>query len=152
MKAIELMLSNDVSLRKALGYSGLSRLNLLLQVFPASRNARSLHGGEGQGGSLQPSNLWNKKNRCHAKTGAECSGRSKESAKNIPRVQLDRTSEEKERDNQIGDKACEGNEAYELWESDITFVWCGVDGWCYLFNALDVFQREWLGYAFDTSL
>ena len=39
----------------------------------------------------------------------------------------------------------------ELWESDITFVWCGVDGWCYLFNALDVFQREWLGYAFDTS-
>jgi putative transposase len=40
---------------------------------------------------------------------------------------------------------------YELWETDITFVWCGVDGWCYLFNVLDVFQREWLGYAFDTS-
>ena len=40
---------------------------------------------------------------------------------------------------------------YELWETDITYVWCGVDGWCYLFNILDVFQREWLGYAFDTS-
>ncbi len=40
---------------------------------------------------------------------------------------------------------------YELWETDITFVWCGVDGWCYLFNVEDVFQREWLGYAFDTN-
>jgi HTH-like domain len=40
---------------------------------------------------------------------------------------------------------------YELWETDITFVWCGVEGWCYLFNVEDVFQREWLVYAFDAS-
>ncbi|MGI0081410.1 MAG: hypothetical protein ACRECH_17535, partial [Nitrososphaerales archaeon] len=48
-------------------------------------------------------------------------------------------------------KLVKATRPYELWESDITFVWCGVDGWCYLFNALDVFQREWLGYAFDTN-
>ena len=40
---------------------------------------------------------------------------------------------------------------YELWETDITFVWSGVDGWSYLFNVEDVFHREWLGYSFDTQ-
>lgn len=40
----------------------------------------------------------------------------------------------------------------ELWESDLTYVWCGSrDRWCYLFNVFDVFTRRWLGYAFDTS-
>lgn len=37
-----------------------------------------------------------------------------------------------------------------LWEADMTYVWCGRDGWCYLFNVLDVFTRVWLGYTFDT--
>lgn len=37
----------------------------------------------------------------------------------------------------------------ELWEEDITYVWCGVDGWCYLFNILDCFTREWLAYIFS---
>lgn len=40
---------------------------------------------------------------------------------------------------------------YELWETDLTYVWSGVDEWSYLFNAEDVFQREWCGYSFDTS-
>lgn len=39
---------------------------------------------------------------------------------------------------------------YELWEADFTYIWCGVDRWCYLFSVLDVFSREWAGYAFDT--
>ena len=37
----------------------------------------------------------------------------------------------------------------ELWEEDITYVWCGVDGWSYLFNILDCFTREWVGYVFS---
>ncbi len=37
----------------------------------------------------------------------------------------------------------------QLWEADMSYVWCGADGWCYLFNVLDVFTREWLGFAFD---
>ena len=36
-----------------------------------------------------------------------------------------------------------------LWETDITYVWCGVDGWCYCFNVLDCFTRKWIAYAFD---
>ena len=38
----------------------------------------------------------------------------------------------------------------ELWETDLTYVFCGVDGWAFLFNVLDVVSREWLSYVFDT--
>jgi putative transposase len=37
-----------------------------------------------------------------------------------------------------------------LWEADMTYIWCGRDRWCYLFSVLDVFTRIWVGYAFDT--
>ena len=39
----------------------------------------------------------------------------------------------------------------ELWETDLTYIHCGVDGWAYLFNVEDVVSREWVGYVFDTS-
>lgn len=39
----------------------------------------------------------------------------------------------------------------QLWQTDMTYVWCGMDGWCYLFNVVDVFTRRWLGYSFDVS-
>ncbi len=39
----------------------------------------------------------------------------------------------------------------ELWEADMSYVWSGRDGWSYLFNVIDVFSREWVAYAFDTS-
>ncbi len=37
-----------------------------------------------------------------------------------------------------------------FWEADMSYIWCGRDGWCYSFNVLDVFTRQWLGFAFDT--
>ncbi|MGI0085895.1 MAG: DDE-type integrase/transposase/recombinase, partial [Nitrososphaerales archaeon] len=40
------------------------------------------------------------------------------------------------------------NGSIELWEEDITYIWRGCDGWCYLFNILDCFTREWLAYVF----
>jgi putative transposase len=39
----------------------------------------------------------------------------------------------------------------ELWEADMSYIWCGRDGWCYLFNVIDTFSRRWIGYAFDTT-
>ncbi|MGI0086267.1 MAG: IS3 family transposase, partial [Nitrososphaerales archaeon] len=39
----------------------------------------------------------------------------------------------------------------KLWEADMTYIWCGSDRWCYLFNVIDVFTREWIGYAFDVA-
>jgi putative transposase len=37
----------------------------------------------------------------------------------------------------------------ELWEADLTYIHCGVDGWAYLFNVEDVVSREWVSYVFD---
>ena len=38
-----------------------------------------------------------------------------------------------------------------LWETDMTYVWCGMDGWCYCFNVVDCFTRGWISYAFDVD-
>lgn len=40
---------------------------------------------------------------------------------------------------------------YYLWETDLTYVWCGVKGWNYPFNAEDFLQREWFGYSFESN-
>ena len=37
------------------------------------------------------------------------------------------------------------------WQQDITYIWCGHDGWCYLFSILDCYTREWLAYTFSTQ-
>lgn len=37
------------------------------------------------------------------------------------------------------------------WESDMTYIWCGIDRWCYLFNVLDIFSREWIAYVLSTN-
>ena len=39
----------------------------------------------------------------------------------------------------------------QLWQTDMTYIWCGIDGWCYCFNVIDVFTRQWLSYIFDTT-
>ena len=39
----------------------------------------------------------------------------------------------------------------QVWEADLTYVHCGIDGWSYLFNVFDIFTREWVGYCFDLS-
>jgi putative transposase len=39
----------------------------------------------------------------------------------------------------------------ELWETDLTYIFCDIDGWAFLFNVIDIVSREWLSYIFDTS-
>ena len=39
----------------------------------------------------------------------------------------------------------------QLWETDITCIHCGADGWRCCFNMLDVFTRQWLAYLLDTA-
>jgi len=40
---------------------------------------------------------------------------------------------------------------HQLWQTDMTYVWCGIDRWCYCFNVIDVFTRKWVGYSFDVQ-
>ena len=35
----------------------------------------------------------------------------------------------------------------KFWESDMSYIWCGVDGWCYCFNVIDVFSRRWVAFV-----
>ena len=35
----------------------------------------------------------------------------------------------------------------EFWESDMSYIWCGIDGWGYCFNVIDVFTRQWLAFV-----
>lgn len=49
------------------------------------------------------------------------------------------------------DKAPKASRPCELWQTDLTYIPCGVDGWCYLFNVLDVFSREWVGKQFSPT-
>lgn len=37
----------------------------------------------------------------------------------------------------------------EFWESDMSYIWCGADGWCYCFNVIDVFTRRWLAFVLE---
>ena len=40
----------------------------------------------------------------------------------------------------------------QVWEADLTYIHCGIDGWGYLFNVFNIFTREWVGYyCFDLS-
>ena len=40
----------------------------------------------------------------------------------------------------------------QLWQTDITYVWCGqVDGWCYRFNILGIFTRQRVAYRFTLA-
>lgn len=39
----------------------------------------------------------------------------------------------------------------QVWEADLTYIHCGIDGWGYLFNVFDIFTRDWVGYCFDLS-
>ena len=39
---------------------------------------------------------------------------------------------------------------YEVWEADITYIPAGAS-WAYCYTMLDVFMREWVGYALSTT-
>jgi transposase InsO family protein len=49
------------------------------------------------------------------------------------------------------DKVPKASRPYELWQTDLTYVPCGIDGWGYMFNVFDVFSREWAGKRFDLT-
>jgi transposase InsO family protein len=49
----------------------------------------------------------------------------------------------------VSDKIPKPTSINQLWQTDITYILCGVDGWAYLFNVLDAYSREWVSYVFD---
>jgi len=39
----------------------------------------------------------------------------------------------------------------ELWGIDMTYIWCGADGWAYFHGVIDHHDKEMLGYHFSKS-
>lgn len=39
----------------------------------------------------------------------------------------------------------------ELWGIDMTYIWCGSDGWAYLHGVIDHYDKTLLGYHFSQS-
>jgi putative transposase len=49
----------------------------------------------------------------------------------------------------VSDKIPKPTEINQSWQTDLTYIRCGIDGWGYLFNVIDVYSREWIAYVFD---
>ena len=49
-----------------------------------------------------------------------------------------------------GSRRVEASRPYEIWEADITYIPAGAS-WAYCYTMLDVFTREWVGYALSTT-
>ncbi len=151
MRAVEIMLSKDLSLRRALSYSGLSSSTYYYRSVPRVIK-------------LDPVIIEKVKEMAfrHPSYGARriAAMMRRELRMPVDRKRVRRAfhvlnwiepAKKKSEIIRSATKFVVATRPYELWETDITYVWCGVDGWCYLFNVEDVFQREWLGYSFDTS-
>ena len=150
MKAIQLMAESDVSLRKALGYTGLSRCTYYYK--PKMRKM-----------DLDASTVERVKQvalkRPSFGTRRMAAVLTREIGVPVNRKKVQRifralnwVSPAMKKSEIMRSKVrlLKPEAPNTLWEADMTYIWCGRDRWCYLFSVLDVFTRIWLGYAFDT--
>jgi transposase InsO family protein len=151
MMAIGVMLDNKLSLRKALHYSGCSRA----MYYYRKRDRKVVR--------LDPAVVDSAKRitleRPFYGTRRMAVMLSRELGRPVNRKQVQRVfhalnwvepSKKKVDIIRSKGKTVKASRPYELWEADMSYIWCGIDGWCYLFNVIDVFSREWISYAFDT--
>ncbi len=151
MKAIQMMLQNELSLRKALDYSGSSRCAyyykprrraihpdpVVLQKIEDIAPERPSFGTRRMAAMLSR-NLGRPVNRKRVQRMFRILGWIEPSMKKSEIIRALANPV-------LPTRPC------ELWEGDMTYIWCDIDHWCYLFNVLDVFDRVWVGYAFDTQ-
>lgn len=45
----------------------------------------------------------------------------------------------------------QADKSNEMWGIDMTYIWCGEDGWGYMHAVIDHFDKELLGYHFSKS-
>jgi transposase InsO family protein len=150
--AVAIMLDNKMSLRKALRYSACSR-----RMYYYKRKERDVRLDPAVVDAAESITL----KRPFYGTRRMAVMLSRELGRPINRKQVQRIfhalnwvepSKKKADIIRSKGKVVKASRPNELWEADMSYVWCGnKDGWCYLFNVIDVFSREWTAYAFDTS-
>jgi len=150
MRAIELMLRNEVSLRKALSYAGLSSSTYYYKQVPRVATLDPLMVEKVKAIALKHPTYGTRRIAAQLRRVLEVPVDRKRVRRVFRVLNWREPAKKKSEIIRSSAKLVVATRPYELWEGDITFVWCGIDGWCYLFNVEDVFQREWLGYSFDT--
>jgi putative transposase len=151
MRAVQLMLENRMSLRKALAYSGCSRR---MYYYEPKRRVMELNP------SVVDATEKIALERPSYGTRRMAAMLSREFGTPVNRKRVQRiyralnwiepSLKKKDIIRAASSNLVDPRAPCELWEADFTYVWCGIDRWGYLFNVLDVFSREWAGYAFDT--
>jgi len=152
MRAVQLMLEQRMSLRKALDYSGCSR-----KMYYGEAKERTVSLDLEMVQTVEKIAL--ERPSYGTRRMAAMLSRELHTPVNMKRVQriyrtlnwIEPSLTKKDVIRAATSSLVEPRAPCELWEADFTYVWCGTDRWCYLFNVLDVFSREWTGYAFDTA-
>jgi transposase InsO family protein len=152
MMAISIMLDNKLSLRKALHFSACSR-----KMYYYRKKERSVRLDAAVVDAARKIAL----ERPSYGTRRMAVMISRELGRSVNRKQVQRVfhalnwiepAKKKTDIIRSKGKTVKASRPNELWEADMSYIWCGnKDGWCYLFNVIDVFSREWVAYAFDTS-
>ena len=151
MMAVETMLEDGFSLRKALDYSGCSRKMYYHKTIPRMVQPDPLVVEKVKQIALDRPTFGTRRMAAMLRRELRVPINRKRVRRIFHALNWIEPAKKKSEIIRSSTKLVKATRPYELWETDITFVWCGIDGWCYLFNTLDVFQREWLGYAFDTN-
>lgn len=149
--SVQIMLEKDLSLRKALYYSGLSSSTYFYKPIPRQARIDPLILEKVKEIALDRPAYGTRRIAAVMRHELDVPVNRKRVGRVFRVLKWTVPQRKKSEIIRSSAKLVKATRPYELWETDITFVWSGVDGWCYLFNILDVFQREWLGYAFDTS-
>jgi putative transposase len=158
MRAVQLMLENNnddderMSLRKALAYSGCSRRMYYYE--PRRRNIES------DLIIVEKTKEIALERPCYG-TRRMAAQLSRELGVPINRKRVQKIFHElnwvepaktKSQVIRSASRVVKATRPYEFWQTDMTYVWCGnADRWSYLFNVIDVFHREWLGYTFERT-
>ena len=77
--------------------------------------------------------------------------KSQEDTENIPETRLIEPQKTKNHTIRTNRKIFKPDAPNLLLETDMTYVWRGMDGWCYCFNVADCFTRRWISHAFDVD-
>jgi putative transposase len=153
MTAIQLMLENEkMSLRKALRYSGMSSCSYYYKPVPRVIEPDPAIVRKVEKIALERPFYGTRRMAAQLSRELHAPINRKRVQKVFHALNWVEPSKTKSQLIRSASKVVKASRPYEFWQTDMTYVWCGNrDRWSYLFNVIDVFHREWLGYAFERS-
>lgn len=152
MTAVRLMLENDVSLRKALRYSGMSSCSYYYRPMPRAFEPDPAIVEKVEGLALQRPSYGTRRMAAQLSRELHVPVNRKRVQKVFRALNWVEPARTKSQILRSTTRVVRATRPYEFWQTDLTYLWCGdADRWSYLFNVMDVFHREWLGYAFERT-